>query len=941
MPHTDRDALLIGRDRELARLANWVSDVVSGRGRAVLVEGEPGIGKSALVRAACRQATQSGCEVFWGSGDELGQELPLLPLLDGLRVRESADDPRRQAIVRLLRGEVIAGSGVDLSTAAAEHLLELVGQVCATAPVVLVVDDLQWADHATVGLWGRLARSIRERPLLLIGMARAVPHPDSVLALRRAVGRAGVLRLGPLADTASSELLATLAGGTPGARLLQLAHGAAGNPLYLTELVDTLARGTRLATSDSGTVEVTDGPVPDTLSAAIADRLGFLSGRVREVLRAAALLGVDFSVSDLAVLLKRGITELLSLLDESRAVGVLVDGDGGLSFRHPLIRSALYQEMPAAVRSAWHRDAGRALAEAGAPVERVARQLLSATDGANDTLDQWMAGWLVDAAPVLSGRAPAAAGVLFRRALLGTPSGGYRHALLASRLADALYRVGDLPEAERVAAEAVAHVADPDVLVDLHWTLAQCRARLGQSAESLVDLNRALTAPGVAPRHRARLLVLIARMHRALGEVDLAGQVAGGALDAATEADDRWASSWALHVLSIIAIMRGDVAEALPLFDRALAATAGDPALTDLRMLLQINKAVALGDLDRYDEAIAVAQDVRDLADRTGGVVRLTQAQSALAELLFDTGRWDEALAEIAVAPADLKDPPVACCDHGIAAVISFHRGDAAAARSHLDRAAPHADRIGNRVVGSLALARSVALEQADDATGALAALTGGLGAEAEELEEMEDLFPDAVRLAVELGDTATAAAVTCRAETLAGAAVPHRIAAGLYCRGVFGRDPALLRRAAKEYEAAGRPLARAKALEAAALAAAESGDSVAARDAFTQAFDVYTDLDAHWDTGRLKARFRGLGIRRGPHAKHRQARHGWDSLTPTESRIAALVVEGMSNPQVAAELFLSPRTVATHVSHILAKLGVQSRIDIAREAGRRAANGS
>jgi DNA-binding CsgD family transcriptional regulator len=170
---------------------------------------------------------------------------------------------------------------------------------------------------------------------------------------------------------------------------------------------------------------------------------------------------------------------------------------------------------------------------------------------------------------------------------------------------------------------------------------------------------------------------------------------------------------------------------------------------------------------------------------------------------------------------------------------------------------------------------------------------------------------------------------------------VPHRTAAGLYCRGVFDRDSALLRRAAREYEAAGRPLARAKALEAAALAAAESGDSVAARDGFTQAFDVYTDLDARWDTGRLKARFRGLGIRRGPHAKHRQARHGWDSLTPTESRIAALVVEGMSNPQVAAELFLSPRTVATHVSHILAKLGVQSRIDIAREAGRRAANGS
>ncbi len=928
-----RDAPLIGRKRELDKMTGWVADLMRGRGRAVLVEGEPGIGKSALVQAVCRHAVESGCEVFWGAGDELGQALPLLPLLEGLRVRESADDPRRQAIVRLLRGEVIAGSGVDLSTAAAEHLLELVAKGCADGPVVLVVDDLQWADPSTVSLWGRLARSVRERPLLLVGMARAVPHPDSMLALRRSVGSSGVVRIGRLTESAVADLLTVLAGGKPGPRLLRLATGAAGNPLYLTELVDTLVRGDRLATTGR-TVDVTDGPVPDTLSGAIADRLGFLSGRVREVLRAAALLGVDFSVTDLAVLLKRGVAELLTLLDESRAVGVLVEAREGLSFRHPLIRAALYDEMPAAVRAAWHRDAGRALAEAGAPVERVARQLMP---GANDTLDQWMAGWLTQNAQVLTGRAPAAAVALFRRALVDSPAGGHRHAVLASRLADALYRVGDLGEAEHVAAQALHHVADPDVLVDLHWTLAQCRARTGHSAESLADLTQALTAPGIERRHRARLLVLIARMHRALGEVDTAGQVARHALDEATEADDRWASSWALHVMTIVAVMQGEVAAALPLFDRALAATEGDPALADLRMLLQINKAVALGDIDRYDEAIAVAQQVRDLAERTGGTVRLTQAQSALAELLFDTGRWDDALAAVDVAPADLKDPPIACCDHGIAAVIGFHRGAAAAGHDHLDRAAPHAERIGNRVVGSLALARSVALEQADEQEKALDALTAGLGDGAEELEEMEDLLPDAVRLAVAVRDTGTATAITSRAEVLADRSdVTHRTGAALYCRGLVDRDAALLLRAAEAYADATRPLPRAKALEAAAVLFAEAGDRAAARTAFTDAFDLYTSLDAGWDTNRLQAQFRGYGIRRGPHSKHRQARHGWESLTPTESRVAALVVQGMSNPQIAGELFLSPRTVATHVSHVLAKLGVQSRIDIAREATRR-----
>jgi DNA-binding NarL/FixJ family response regulator len=101
---------------------------------------------------------------------------------------------------------------------------------------------------------------------------------------------------------------------------------------------------------------------------------------------------------------------------------------------------------------------------------------------------------------------------------------------------------------------------------------------------------------------------------------------------------------------------------------------------------------------------------------------------------------------------------------------------------------------------------------------------------------------------------------------------------------------------------------------------------------------EVYTSLEAASDIARLQARFRQHGIRRGPHAKHRQARSGWDSLTPAETKVAALVAEGLSNPEIATKLLLSRRTVATHVSHILRKLGVNSRIDIAREAALRTA---
>ena len=99
--------------------------------------------------------------------------------------------------------------------------------------------------------------------------------------------------------------------------------------------------------------------------------------------------------------------------------------------------------------------------------------------------------------------------------------------------------------------------------------------------------------------------------------------------------------------------------DALPLFDRALAVTQADPALTDLRLLLQINKAVTLGNLDRYEEALAVAGQARHLADQVGTTFRLAQAHGALGQLLFQTGRWDDALAEVGMVPEDLKEPAV------------------------------------------------------------------------------------------------------------------------------------------------------------------------------------------------------------------------------------------------------------------------------------------
>jgi DNA-binding CsgD family transcriptional regulator len=394
---------------------------------------------------------------------------------------------------------------------------------------------------------------------------------------------------------------------------------------------------------------------------------------------------------------------------------------------------------------------------------------------------------------------------------------------------------------------------------------------------------------------------------------------------------------WALLMMALVTSMRGRMADALPLFDRALAVTQSDPALTDLRLLLQINQAVTLGHLDRYEEALAAAGQARHLADQVSTTMRLAQAHCVLGQLLFQTGRWDDALAEVEIVHEDLKEPGVACCDLGIAAVIGLHRGEIDGARGHLAAAVPYAKRIGHRPIGSLTLARSLDREQDGALPQALAALTEAFDDSTEEVEEVEDLLADAVRLAAETGDLSAAQALSRQAAALAAESeIPHRQANALYCRGLLDHDAAGLLAAAERFDDASMPLLRAKALEAAAEEFVRIGDRGQARGAFTGAVEIYTSLGAAADVARLQATFRAHGIRRGPHAKHRRAQSGWDSLTATEIKITAFVQEGLSNPEIAAKLLLSRRTVATHVSHILKKLDVHSRTDIAREAALR-----
>jgi DNA-binding CsgD family transcriptional regulator len=186
-----------------------------------------------------------------------------------------------------------------------------------------------------------------------------------------------------------------------------------------------------------------------------------------------------------------------------------------------------------------------------------------------------------------------------------------------------------------------------------------------------------------------------------------------------------------------------------------------------------------------------------------------------------------------------------------------------------------------------------------------------------------------AARLAVSLGDRATVDQILRWNEQLPTLHPGVRA----QCCGLAGRDPDLLAEAAASYRSAGQKFQLAQAVEDLGIVLAGRGETAAARPHLVQALRLYEDLAATWDLHRIRARFREYGIRAGSHAARDRPATGWASLTNTESGIARLIADGKSNPEIAHTLFLSRRTVETHVSHILAKLGQRSRVDITRLA--------
>ncbi|MEV8631610.1 AAA family ATPase [Streptosporangium sp. NPDC051023] len=489
-------------------------------GNVILVEGEPGVGKSLMLAEAATVASARGTAVAAGRADELGRLMPLGPLLSALEESPSA--------MAVTRNAMPGGSGL---------LMWLAGQVRTSlerraerGPLLVTLDDLQWADPATLMALRTLPSQLARRPLAWL-LARRVTEGTDDARLFDLLRREGATRimLRPLCEEAVAEVAADALGAVPDEELTMLAAQAGGNPFLLVELLTGL-REENAVRIEAGVARLTGSALPRRVHTAVRRRLEEVGPRTRYLLEATAVLGRSFSPAYAAEMLGEPPAALLPALEEALAAGVLVSGQDELSFRHELLWRSVVETVPAPVRRALHDQIDRTAPPGPARRHHVA-------DGAT-------------------------AERLVLLALLAWDEGRLSRGLDLAREAVERPGTGHYPQPRAVLAT---------MLTDL-WLLDEAEA---------MTANAAIEAAG-RPAWAAEIPVLRARLDLAAGRFGSAiaqaetGLTAVGSLSPAEAMDVPALASSALSVLGTASLRAGDLPRAIRYLENELARGARD-----------------------------------------------------------------------------------------------------------------------------------------------------------------------------------------------------------------------------------------------------------------------------------------------------------------------------------------------------------------------------
>ncbi len=922
---------LLERETELVKLRAVVDRTLAGRGGLVVIEGSAGAGKSALVAAASTYAVAAGLQVLSARGSELEREFAfgaIRQLFEPVLAAATPDDLQALLAGAAAPAEwVIApsdpgspGPARPEAAFAALHAIHwLATNLASKAPLLIGVDDLHWVDESSVRSLSYVGRRIGQLPIALIVALRPV-EPDAPAALLdelRAEPDVTTIAPATLSPGAVADLVHERIPAADDELCGALHAASAGNPLYLHELLRTL-----LGVEAPSAAMVLEASVP-TLADRVNRRVARVAPDATALTAAMAVLGDGGRLALAATLAGLSEDDAARIAQRLRRIEILTAEDP-FAFVHPLVRRSVYDGLSVTERDAAHTSAAELLREAGAPVEAIAAHLGAVRPDGSPI----MAAMLARAAEeAISRAAPEAAIHWLRRALAEHAPEPPRAVLLfaAGRVEMVLrdpVAVVHLQEALELASEPNLRAEIMIVLSELLMALGQWESGRkltalavdeagGSDPQLVVELEtiRALTAA-----YDPRLVEMFDRERARLE------QLAGG---------DGWAAHGLTMLLAAVSAFRGEAVAGVVqrvehgfwngrlLAERGVGGWAASQGLSALVLV------------DEYERAIALADIVAAEGRRTGALLAVLSGPGYRGQVHSRRG-------DLAAAEAELRPVVDMLLDTGMSMWIAsvFHMfQDAILERPGLDDIATLADTLETEPVflatsagamllecrGLLRLARgdrrgSVSdLRACADTNAALkisptysawrSALARALPAE--DREEAQQLVADELELARAIG-------------------LPRPLGIALRASAIFeGGEAAieLLRQSVSLLESSEARLEHARSLVELGGVLRRGQQRAEAREPLAAGMDLAFRCGAPRLVARAETELRASGARR-----RRVALSGVDALTASELRVGLLAARGRSNPEIAQELYVSLKTIETHLSHTYAKLGLSGQ---------------
>ena len=971
----------VGRQEELHSLQSALDQAREGVGSVVLIGAEAGIGKSRLLGESAALARAAGAVVLVGECLPLGDgELPYAPIVGALRLlaRDGSgagagalSGSGREELARLLPelGEDPAepqGTSRGSQGRLFEELLALLVEASRAAPVMFVVEDLQWSDRSTRDFLAFLVRATRREKLLLTisyrsdELVRRHPAHSFLVEMERS-GRAVRVDLQPFTRAELREQVRAILGAAPEAGLIErLWRRAEGNAFFTEEL---LASATGIEAS-----------VPDSLRDTLLLRVEGCTDSAQVVLRAAAVAGRDVDDSLLEAVAGLTAPELAAALREviDRHVLIADPGTGRYAYRHALLREAVYADLLPGERRALHLAIAEALRERPelASSESARTAELAMHFHAARQLPEALAASIAAGLAAEEVYAFREALIHYERALevwgsAGTIQATLDHFELTRRAAEAANLAGETERAVALARKAIAHAdaGDPTRVALAHERLGRYLWTAGRGEDALSDYRRAVELMPVAPSvQRAQVLAAEAQVLMLCGRMSESAPACDEALAIARSVGAREVQANVLNTMVAILGTAGETERAIETMTEALAIA------TELRLAEEIgrshvNGSDALDQAGRIVESIELALEGISASARMG-VDALTGdfLRGEVVGRLLRIGRWSDADAML----AELLDGDLTGTNAGLAyghrGWLDAQRGEFDSAARALARAEHHVARAGGSMwVGPLAEARASNELWRGDAASAAEIVDRCLAgvADGEYVFFTARLYELGVGACAELalrapGDDRVRTHQAARADALVqrldrliaqlpGTSQPRVLAsrqAAVAERARFDGGSAARQwqvaqccweECGDPYQAAYAGYRRAEAMLAA------GGNRREAELLAREAHAVASQLNA----GPLREAIQALGRRASldlhQHGskKDRNQLHGALELTPRELEVLALLGEGLTNRQIAAELFISDKTASVHVSRILSKLSVPNRASAAATAQR------